>query len=88
MRLKEIRLGHFAKISLFGLKTSHIKGKTGKPNTNPHFPLILTRGKYLETQVTVRKHPVSIALSNRVLEKIDQEAETEKIKKRICGITF
>jgi hypothetical protein len=26
----------------------------------------------------VRKHPVSIALSNRVLEKIDQEASKQK----------
>jgi metal-responsive CopG/Arc/MetJ family transcriptional regulator len=26
----------------------------------------------------MRKHPVSIALSNRVLEKIDKEAEKQK----------
>jgi metal-responsive CopG/Arc/MetJ family transcriptional regulator len=26
----------------------------------------------------VRKHPVSIALSNRILEKIDKEASKEK----------
>jgi len=37
-----------------------------------------TSGKYSEAQVTVRKHPVSIALSNRVLEKIDKEASKEK----------
>jgi metal-responsive CopG/Arc/MetJ family transcriptional regulator len=29
-------------------------------------------------QVTVRKHPVSIAFSNRVLEKIDKEASKQK----------
>ena len=34
--------------------------------------------KYSEAQVTVRKHPVSIALSNRVLEKIDKEASKAK----------
>ena len=28
----------------------------------------------IETQALIRKHLVSIALSNRVLEKIDQEA--------------
>ena len=28
--------------------------------------------------MTVRKHPVSIALSNRVLEKIDKEASKQK----------
>jgi metal-responsive CopG/Arc/MetJ family transcriptional regulator len=38
----------------------------------------LTSGKYSEAQVTVRKHPVSIALSNRVLEKIDKEASKQK----------
>jgi hypothetical protein len=38
----------------------------------------LTSGKYSEAQVTVRKHPVSIALSNRVLEKIDKEALKQK----------
>jgi len=32
----------------------------------------------MESQVTVRKHPVSIALSNRVLEKIDKEASKQK----------
>jgi metal-responsive CopG/Arc/MetJ family transcriptional regulator len=32
----------------------------------------------LEAQVTVRKHPVSIALSKRVLEKIDKEASKQK----------
>jgi hypothetical protein len=31
-----------------------------------------------EAQVTVRKHPVSIALSNRVLEKIDKESTKQK----------
>jgi hypothetical protein len=35
-------------------------------------------GKYLEAQVLVRKHPVSIALSNRVLEKVDHEASKQK----------
>ena len=38
----------------------------------------ITSGKYSEAQVTVHKHPVSIALSNRVLEKIDKEASKEK----------
>jgi hypothetical protein len=32
----------------------------------------------LRLKVLVRKHPVSIALSNRVLEKIDQEASKQK----------
>jgi hypothetical protein len=32
----------------------------------------------LRLQVTVRKHPVSIALSNRILEKIDKEAIKQK----------
>ena len=40
--------------------------------------IIFTSGKYSEAQVTVRKHPVSIALSNRVLEKIDKEASKQK----------
>ena len=31
-----------------------------------------------EDQVTVRKHPVNIVLSNRVLEKIDKEALKQK----------
>jgi metal-responsive CopG/Arc/MetJ family transcriptional regulator len=35
-------------------------------------------GKSSEAQVTVLKHPVSIALSNRVLEKIDKEASKQK----------
>jgi hypothetical protein len=34
--------------------------------------------QYSEAQVTVRKHPVSIALSNRILEKIDKEALKQK----------
>jgi hypothetical protein len=38
----------------------------------------ITSGKYSEAQVTARKHPVSIALSNRVLEKIDKEASKQK----------
>jgi hypothetical protein len=32
----------------------------------------------LRLKVLVRKHPVSIALSNRVLEKIDKEALKQK----------
>jgi hypothetical protein len=39
---------------------------------------ILTNGTYLEAQVTVRKQPISIALSNRILEKIDKEASKQK----------
>jgi len=39
---------------------------------------ILASGKYSEAQATVRKHPVSKALSNRVLEKIDKEASKQK----------
>jgi hypothetical protein len=35
-------------------------------------------GKYQDAQATVRKHPVSIALSNRILQKIDQEATKQK----------
>jgi len=38
----------------------------------------IASGKCSEAQVTVRKHPVSIALSNRVLEKIDKEALKQK----------
>jgi hypothetical protein len=34
--------------------------------------------KYSVAQATVRKHPVSTALSNRVLEKIDKEATNQK----------
>jgi len=34
--------------------------------------------QYLEAQVTVRKHPVSIALSNGILDKIDKEALKQK----------
>jgi metal-responsive CopG/Arc/MetJ family transcriptional regulator len=40
--------------------------------------MLLISGSFLEAQVTVRKHPVSIALSNRVLEKIDKEASRQK----------
>jgi hypothetical protein len=32
----------------------------------------------VEIQTSVRKHPVSIALSNRVLEKINKEASKQK----------
>jgi hypothetical protein len=38
---------------------------------------ILTSGKYSEAQAIMRKYPVSIALSNRVLEKIDNEASKQ-----------
>ena len=34
--------------------------------------------KPLDAQALMRKHPVSIALSNRVLEKIDKEASKQK----------
>jgi hypothetical protein len=47
MRLKEIRLGHFAKISLFGLKTLRIKGKTSKSPMPPSFSANLNKRQIL-----------------------------------------
>jgi hypothetical protein len=38
----------------------------------------INKRQILGSSVTVRKHPVSIALSNRVLEKIDKEASKQK----------
>ena len=46
--------------------------------------MLLISWSFLETQVTVRKHPVSIALANRVLEKIDKEALKQKRSRSEC----
>jgi len=51
---------------------------------NPHYeekvtnPDKKTNGKHRDSSSTVRKHPVSIALSNRISEKIDKEASKQK----------
>jgi len=57
---------------------SSFKNKIGHDPSHLRFSASINNGKYSEAQVTVRKHPVSIALSNRVLEKIDKEALRQK----------
>jgi hypothetical protein len=76
----KIRFGFLMQncITIFVYSMLNFKNKIGLTNAILASLIILISGKYSEAQATVRKHPISIALSNRVLEKIDKEASKQK----------